>query len=73
MWQSPNISDHRIWTGRVSSVFQLLVGAEEEGAQRRGRDGCRIMFPKVVFLGAPENSLGEKASEIFANIQQGDK
>lgn len=31
------------------------------------------MFPKVVFLGAPENSLGKKASEIFANIQQGDK
>lgn len=56
-----------------SPVFQLLVGAEEEGAQRRGRDGCRIMFPKVVFLGAPENSLGEKASEIFANIQRGDK
>lgn len=31
------------------------------------------MFPKVVFLGAPENSLGEKASKVFANIQQGKK
>lgn len=31
------------------------------------------MFPKVVFLGAPENSLGEKAFEVFANIQQGEE
>ena len=31
------------------------------------------MFPKVVFLGAPENSLGEKAFEVFANIQHGER
>lgn len=29
------------------------------------------MFSKLVFLGAPENSLGEKASEAFADTQQG--
>lgn len=31
------------------------------------------MFSKIVFLGAPENSLGEKAFEVFANIQQGER
>lgn len=58
------------WEGLLLFNCSRELGREH---RRWGRGGCRTMFPKVVFLGAPENSLGKKASEIFANIQQGDK
>lgn len=53
-----------MWPGRVPKR------AREGGVL--GRGAPRTIFPKIVFLGVPEHSLGEKASEVFANIQKGE-
>lgn len=46
--------------------------AQGEARHRTGGERGAVQCFLVIFLGALENSLGEMASEVFANIQQGE-